>query len=127
MPINRPKDAELVQSVIEYLSETLKPQLVDNKALYYNTLVAINVLKIVERSLLQGDEYSKRETELLGQLLKTEGTLDELNEMLIAQIDNGEQSLENKQLIETLLDISMAKVAIDNPKYSTYKKLSNIS
>ena len=38
-------------------------------------------------------------------------------------ISSGEIELENKKLQEALVEITKKKISVDNPKYSTYKKL----
>ena len=42
---------------------------------------------------------------------------------LAKQIETGELKLDNKELQEVLIEITKKKISVDNPKYSTYKKL----
>ena len=42
---------------------------------------------------------------------------------LAKQIEMGELKLDDKELQEVLIEITKKKISVDNPKYSTYKKL----
>ena len=42
---------------------------------------------------------------------------------LAESISTGEIELENKELQEALIEITKKKLSVDNPRYSTYKKL----
>jgi len=42
---------------------------------------------------------------------------------LAAQIASGKLDLEDKKLQKALIEITKKKISVDNPKYSTYKKL----
>ena len=51
-----------------------------------------------------------------------DGSLEELNRALCAKIRAGEMGLETAGLVEHLWDTTLAKVAIDQPKYAAYKR-----
>ena len=120
MPTNNPTQADLVESVREFLELKLKPSLEDS-ALRFNTTVAINALKIVERELVNGEQQQRSERERLQAILCCEGSLDELNVKLIACIEADGLSAQTELLLEHFKLTALDKLAIDNPNYSTYK------
>jgi len=117
---NRPNVSELVESVREMMEYLLLHKLVD-KSQVYHTRVAVNVLKIVERELAQGGSFTQLELQSLQHLLGMSGELSDLNDELVARINQGEFDRENTELTAHFLRTVTAKVAIDNPEYATYK------
>lgn len=123
MAINRPSAQELAAGVREFLEEVLQP-LLDDAALRYQTRVAANVLKILERELAQGDARSGEEQALLVEYLGRNGDEAELNAELIRRLDSGELAADDSNLLALLERISLGKLAIDNPRYSSYQALT---
>ncbi len=123
MAINRPSAQELAAGVREFLEEVLQP-LLDDAALRYQTRVAANVLKILERELAQGDARSGDEQALLVEYLGRNGDEAELNAELIRRLDSGELAADDSNLLALLERISLGKLAIDNPRYSSYQALT---
>lgn len=121
MPGNRPNVSELVESVREMMENLLQHKLVD-KSQVYHTRVALNILKLVERELAQSASFSQLERESLQRLLGKEGGLPELNDELVARINQGEFDREHTELMAHFLRTVTAKIAIDNPEYTTYKE-----
>lgn len=120
MPINRPTTGELVESVREMMEENLLPSLED-KNLIYQSRVAINVLKIVERELQQLQDLLDSEQQGLQDLLGEKGGIESLNVRLVDKINAGDYDGDNRQLITHFEQVVLKKIAIDNPSYSTYK------
>lgn len=121
MSSNRPDTIELVESVREMLETELLPSLKDNTQVY-NSRVAVNVLRIVERELKQIDAQEEAEVESLCQLLDAVGDLEALNSLLVKKIHQGEFDDENGKLMAHFQQTILGRIAIDNPRYSTYKK-----
>ena len=119
MIFDRPTKAELVEAVYVFLEEKVKENLPNHLA--FNTQIAINVLKVVKRELDNGDKLSEESEEILSNLISDpeKASLEKLAE----SISSGEIELENKKLQEALVEITKKKISVDNPKYSTYKKL----
>ena len=119
MIFDRPTKAELVEAVYIFLEEKVKENLPNHLA--FNTQIAINVLKVVKRELDNGDKLSEESEEILSNLISDpeKASLEKLAE----SISSGEIELENKKLQEALVEITKKKISVDNPKYSTYKKL----
>ena len=107
----------------EMMENELLPAL-DDKSLVYQSRVAINILKIVERELEQIEALVKTETESLKSLLSEEGDLTSLNQQLVESIHRGDfdgDESKNSDLLAHFQQTILPKVAIDNPRYSTYK------
>ncbi len=119
MIFDRPTKAELVEAVYIFLEEKVKENLPNHLA--FNTQIAINVLKVVKRELDNGDKLSEESNEILSNLITDPGKAS--LEKLAESISSGEIELENKKLQEALVEITKKKISVDNPKYSTYKKL----
>ena len=122
MIFDRPTSTELVEVVSEFLEKKIKSNLPDHLA--FKTQIAINVLNIVKRELQNEEVLTKESREILLTLFKDSDS-DKANiEELAKQIKTGELKLENKELQEVLIEITKKKLSVDNPKYSTYKKLT---
>ena len=79
-----------------------------------------NVLKIVCREIEQGDALSEEVINDLKKLINSDiASLEDLANLIKEQkIDLEDQDLQN-----ILVKLSKNKIAVDNPNYSTYKKL----
>jgi len=119
MIFDRPTNAELVEVVSEFLEKEIKINLPDHLA--FKTQIAINVLNIVKREQQNEKILSKESKEILLNLFKDPNKAN-IRE-LAKQIETGELKLDNKELQEVLIEITKKKISVDNPKYSTYKKL----
>ena len=119
MIFDRPTNAELVEVVSEFLEKEIKVNLPDHLA--FKTQIAINVLNIVKREQQNEEILSKESKEILLNLFKDPNKAN-IRE-LAKQIETGELKLDDKELQEALIEITKKKISVDNPKYSTYKKL----
>ena len=119
MIFDRPTNAELVEVVSEFLEKEIKINLPDHLA--FKTQIAINVLNIVKREQQNEKILSKESKEILLNLFKDPNKAN-IRE-LAKQIETGELKLDDKDLQEALIEITKKKISVDNPKYSTYKKL----
>jgi len=119
MIFDRPTNAELVEVVSEFLEKEIKINLPDHLA--FKTQIAINVLNIVKREQQNEKILSKESKEILLNLFKDPNKAN-IRE-LAKQIETGELKLDDKELQEVLIEITKKKISVDNPKYSTYKKL----
>jgi len=55
-------------------------------------------------------------------LLDMQGSLDELNRALAGRIANGEMDLQTPGLSDHLWQTTMAKLAVDQPNYASYRR-----
>jgi hypothetical protein len=120
MPTNRPSSAELLNAVQEFLKGELQPQLSGN--VKYHLQVAINALMILGREWESGARFDAEEHERLEGLMRMQGSREELNGQLCARIRERAITYEDPQLMSHLLQSSIAKMSIDNPKYATYRR-----
>ena len=119
MIFDRPTSAELVEVVSEFLEKEVKSNLPDHLA--FKTQIAINVLNIVKREQQNEKILSNESRAILLNLFKDS---DKTNiEELAKQIQTGKLKLDNEELRDALIEITKKKISVDNPKYSTYKKL----
>ena len=119
MIFDRPSRVELVEAVAIFLEEKIKSSLPDHLA--FKTQIAINILNIVKRELEQENKLSEESKEILINLI---GDSEKANMKHLAEsISSGKVELDNEELQEALVEITKKKLSVDNPKYSTYKKL----
>lgn len=117
---DQPSLAELVCAAREFLSEHALPKLSGHTA--FHARVAANVLRIVERQLVSGEEHESAEVDRLEALLGDTGSAEDLNRQLCRRIRSGEFGLDTPGLFDHLWTTTIGKIAIDQPKYSGYKK-----
>ena len=117
---DQPSLAELVCAVREFLGEHAMKELKGHTA--FHARVATNALMIVERQLEQGDEHEAGEVARLEKLLGETGGAEELNRKFCSRIRSGELGMDTPGLFDHLWTTTIGQVAIDQPKYSGYKK-----
>ena len=115
---DRPTLSELVASVRDFIERTAMPKLEGHAA--FHARVAVNALGIALRQLEQAPEAEAEELARLRALLGRDGSLEELNRELCARIRAGELGLATPGLAEHLRATTFAKLAVDQPKYSSY-------
>jgi hypothetical protein len=113
---DRPTLRELLDAAEDYLRTDLRPQLQGHAA--FHTLVTANVLAIVKRELDGYETWNAAELERLRALLGVEGGLRELNFELCQRIRAGEIPIDRPELVEHLIRSTLAKGAVDNPRYA---------
>jgi hypothetical protein len=117
---DQPSAIELLQAVRSFIEDQAIPQLEGRAA--FHARVAANVLAIVEHGLALGPEQDAGEQERLEALLGTAGTLGELNRELCRRIRIGEMDLGSSGLAEHLRETTLAKLAVDQPRYAAYRR-----
>lgn len=115
-----PSLAELVAAVRDFLEQHAMPKLEGHTA--FHARVAANALAVVERQLRLGPEAEAAELERLRALLGHDGALADQNRELCARIRSGELGLGTPGLLAHLRATTLAKLAVDQPKYSGYRK-----
>ncbi|HLY79248.1 MAG TPA: DUF6285 domain-containing protein, partial [Caulobacteraceae bacterium] len=114
----QPTAAELIDAVSEFISRDLAPTL--SGRLGFHARVAVNVLAIVRRELLQGAQADREDTARLAALLGHDGDPAALTEELCRRIAGGEVAFDDPALIEHLWASTLDTVAVDQPGYATY-------
>jgi len=123
MARNRPTDAELIEAVKEFLATEVEPE-IGKSDVKFRLRVAMNVLGIVSRECLSGSAHDANERAVLQALLDSEKTdLDELNEAMCEQVRRGDFDDRHDELVDALTRVTLDKLSIDNPRYSTYKDM----
>ena len=115
---DQPTAIELVDIVADFIRNHAMPQLQGHAA--FHARVAANALDIVKRELEIAPRANAEEHGRLELLLERDGSLDDLNRELCAEIERGEIGLESDALVDHLWKITLTKLAIDQPNYSGY-------
>ena len=115
---DRPTLTELVASVRDFIERTAMPKLEGHAA--FHARVAVNALGIALRQLEQAPQAEAEELARLRALLGREGSLEELNRELCERNRAGELGLATPGLAEHLRATTFAKLAVDQPKYTSY-------
>jgi hypothetical protein len=115
-----PKSPDLLAAVARFLREELMPQLTG--ALAFQTRVAANVLDIARRELELAPAADAAERKRLAALLAQEGDLAVLTQELCRRIREGSMTLETPGLAAHLWEVTLAKLAVDQPGYSAYQR-----
>jgi hypothetical protein len=118
--MDEPTGAEMLGAVARYLRETLLPKLPPDAV--FHTRVAANAVDLVRRQLEQGGRLEADELARLRGLLAADGTLDELNRGLAAKIAAGEIGEATPGLMDHLWATTLAKMAVDQPTYASYRR-----
>ena len=122
-----PSPEQLLAAVARFLRGEAGPALgrTGQDALAYNARVAANMLDIVARQLQLAPTADAEEGLRLRALLADPTSSDDptrLNQRLADSIAQGELDTENPALIEHLWRTTLAKLAVDQPSYATYRQ-----
>ena len=122
---DKPSAIELIEAVIGFIRERAMPELTGRTA--FHARVAANALDIVKRGLELAPDAEAEELARLKELLVMDGTLDELNRALATKMESGEVDLTTPGLKDHLWATTLTKLAIDQPKYSGYRRATEPS
>ena len=117
---DEPTPIELTRAVADFLRNDIVPVITGHNA--FKLRVAINILDLVTRQLTLAEGSDGAESARLAGLLGTEGSLTELNRRLAVKIASGEVNLKTPGLSEHLWQTTLAKLAVDQPNYASYKR-----
>ena len=117
---DEPTPTELTKSVADFLRNDVTPMISGHNA--FKLRVAINILDLVTRQLTLAEACDAVEAEGLEKLLGAEGSLIELNRLLAEKIAGGEVDLTTPGLSAHLWQTTLAKLAVDQPNYASYKR-----
>ena len=117
---DEPTPIELTKAVADFLRSDITPMISGHNA--FKLRVAINALELVARQLTLGQGSAAAEAERLAKLLGVEGSLFEQNRALAENIGKGGVDLNTPGLPEHLWQTTMAKLAVDQPNYASYKR-----
>ena len=117
---DEPTPTELIKAVADFLRNDIAPAISGHNA--FKLRVSINALDLVTRQLALEQGSDAAELERLSRLLGVQGSLGELNRALADRIAKGEVDLQTPGLAEHLWQTTMAKLAVDQPNYASYKR-----
>jgi hypothetical protein len=117
---DEPTPEELIKAVADFLRNDIAPAISGHNA--FKLRVSINALDLVTRQLALEQGSDAAELERLSRLLGVQGSLGELNRALADRIAKGEVDLQTPGLAEHLWQTTMAKLAVDQPNYASYKR-----
>ena len=118
MIFDRPTSIELLTAVIDFLNTEIKEELPPH--LVFKLRIVTNVLQIVQREIDLGENLSKEAEELIKEVIEStqEPSLVELANSIKSNTE-----LDKDSLKDALIEITKSKISVDNPRYSTFKKL----
>ena len=118
MIFDRPTSSELIKAVMDFLDTKIKDELPPHLA--FKLRITNNVLGMVQREIDHGETLYQEVYDAMQNLINSEElTTENLSDL----IKNGKIDLKNRDLEDLLVLLSKNKIAVDNPNYSTYKKL----
>jgi Domain of unknown function (DUF6285) len=117
---DEPTLEELIKAVADFLRNELAPEISGHNA--FKLRVSINALDLVTRQLALQKGSDAAELARLSKLLGMLGPLSELNRVLADRIAKGELDLQTPGLSEHLWQTTMAKLAVDQPNYASYRR-----
>ena len=117
---DEPTPVELTKAVADFLRNDITPAVSGHNA--FKLRVAINILDLVGRQLTLAEGSDTAEATNLKTLLGIDGDLLDLNRALAEKIASGEVDLATPGLSEHLWQTTMAKLAVDQPNYGSYKR-----
>jgi hypothetical protein len=119
---DKPSPHELLEGVIRFLRDTALPHLEGRNA--YDARIAASLLQTVQRQMAKEREDEAAERESLQRLLDSRSTdLDELQRTLCEQITTASIAWDDPRLLDHLRAVTLAKLAVDQPGYSTYRRV----
>lgn len=139
MALGYPSDSQLLEAVSRFLADEVQP-VISDPAMAYRLKIALNSLSIVTRECEQSAALAELECEQFSRVLGTQGNAEALNQSLAEALNSSMAEALNSSMAEALREgridaaspevlsalkaVSLAKLAIDNPRYSTYRALS---
>lgn len=119
-----PEADKLLETVIDFLQEEISPA-VTEKALQFKLRVALNVLGIVQRELVDGALAAESERTQLRNLTDSDSDdLADLRARMAQSIREGNFDENLGAVADRLLPSVAKRLAIDNPRYSTLVELN---
>jgi hypothetical protein len=118
MPTDRPSRTEILEAVTSLLDRDVKPHVSGPTG--YHLRVAIHLLRVLEREIELGPRLDEVEREGLAALLEDLPEHDRSTASLCARIRDGRIAHDDPRLRAHLRAITLAKLAIDQPKYPSY-------
>jgi len=117
---DEPTPIELTRAAADFLRNEITPMISGHNA--FKLRVAINILDLVTRQMTLEGESDAAEAGRLVSLLGADGSLMDLNRALAGRIASGKFDLTTPGLKDHLWRTTLAKLAVDQPNYASYKR-----
>jgi hypothetical protein len=117
---DQPRPEVLVSATADFLKREILP--LTDGARSFHLRVALNALDLVTRQLNLAAQSDTAEAQRLEMLLGRQGSLEDLNSALCKLIASGEFTLATPGLKDHLWATTMAKLAVDQPNYASYRR-----
>ena len=114
---DEPSADEILAAVAAYLRGPPS----DPERAAFEDRVAAGALDIVRRDIALGPAAERAEHDRLGRLLGRSGSLADLNDALTSGLRQGALTLASEEVREHLWATTLEKLAIDQPRYPTYR------
>lgn len=118
--IDAPHGADMLDAVARLLRDTLIPLLPADTV--FQARVAANAVDLVAREIRLGAAAQTDATTRLKALLTLDASLPELEAELASRIRKGRVGADTPGLMDHLWATTLAKMAIDQPSYASYKR-----
>lgn len=118
--IDAPHGADMLDAVARLLRDTLIPQLPADTV--FQARVAANAVDLVAREIRLGAAAQTDATTRLKALLSLDASLPALEVELAKRIREGRVGADTPGLMDHLWATTLAKMAIDQPSYASYKR-----
>ena len=118
MIFDKPSSVDLLVAVSHFLDTKIKSEVPAHLA--FKLRIIENVLNIVSREIENGNELSDEVICQLQNLIESDTPSIETLALLIK---DQKINLNDQDLKDLLVTLSKNKIAVDNPNYSTFKKL----
>ena len=127
---DRPRGAELLEAVADFLMKEVMPAVKDNDSLAYKTLVSWNMLGVLSREFRDGESLAREEFRRLADILGTQdpvastypellAQLELMNTELASRIRDGGWSSGDEAVWSAVRDTVRDKLRISNPRFGT--------
>ena len=116
-----PTPAELLAAVSRFMRDEVMPVLTGATA--YQARVAANMLDIASRQWALAPAQDAEELQRLCALLGRDVALAEGNRLLCEHLAAGRLTLATPGMADHLWRTTLAKLAVDQPSYDTYRRL----
>ena len=116
---DHPHPELLVAATADFLKREILP--LTEGARSFHLRVALKALELVTRQLKLANRSDAAEMQRLEMLLGRQGSLEDLNGVLCDLIARGDFTLATPGLKDHLWATTMAKLAVDQPNYASYR------
>ena len=117
---DEPTAAEILPAIARFLRATVTTD--QSAHTMFQARVAANAVDLAAREAALAPKFDAEETARLIQLLGEDGDLPALNRKLADQIADGTLTLATPGLKAHLGATSLAKLAVDQPAYASYRR-----